>query len=94
MPMSYRPMLRPAFWDHTDVAAGPYKHLFNFRRMWKSAVLLTAVVALNIFSFMSASIMVKLGAIDVAFTEAVVGAGAVGVINILAILLTSRKSAD
>jgi uncharacterized MnhB-related membrane protein len=30
----------------------------------------------------------------VAFTEAVVGAGAVGVINILAILLTSRKSAD
>jgi uncharacterized MnhB-related membrane protein len=56
--------------------------------------LLAAVVTLNIFSFMSASIMVKLGAIDVAFTEAVVGAGAVGVINILAILLTSRKSAD
>ncbi len=56
--------------------------------------LLAAVVTLNIFSFMSASIMVELGAIDVAFTEAVVGAGAVGVINILAILLTSRKSAD
>lgn len=56
--------------------------------------LLAAVVTLNIFSFMSAAIMVKLGAIDVAFTEAVVGAGAVGVINILAILLTSRKSAD
>lgn len=56
--------------------------------------LLAAVVTLNIFSFMSATIMVKLGAIDVAFTEAVVGAGAVGVINILAILLTSRKSAD
>jgi uncharacterized MnhB-related membrane protein len=56
--------------------------------------LLAAVVTLNIFSFMSASLMVKLGAIDVAFTEAVVGAGAVGVINILAILLTSRKSAD
>ena len=56
--------------------------------------LLAAVVTLNIFSFMSASIMVSMGAIDVAFTEAVVGAGAVGVFNILAILLTSRKSSD
>ena len=55
MPMSYRPMLRPAFWDHTDVAAGPYKHLFNFRRMWKSAVLLTAVVALGPLLFMAAA---------------------------------------
>jgi uncharacterized MnhB-related membrane protein len=56
--------------------------------------LLAAVVTLNIFSFMSASIMVSLGAIDVAFTEAVVGAGAVGLFNIIAILLTSRKSRD
>ncbi len=56
--------------------------------------LLAAVVTLNIFSFMAASIMVSLGAIDVAFTEAVVGAGAVGVFNIVAILLTSRKSLD
>jgi len=56
--------------------------------------LLAAVVILNIFSFMSASIMVSMGAIDVAFTEAVVGAGAVGVFNILAILRTSRKSLD
>ncbi|MFP4315729.1 MAG: Na(+)/H(+) antiporter subunit B [Desulfovibrionales bacterium] len=56
--------------------------------------LLAAVVLLNIFSFMSASIMVSMGAIDVAFTEAVVGAGAVGVFFILAILLTSRRSND
>jgi uncharacterized MnhB-related membrane protein len=56
--------------------------------------LLAAVVTMNIFSFMSASIMVSLGAIDVAFTEAVVGAGAVGLFNIIAILLTSRKSRD
>ena len=53
--MSYRSMLRPAFWDHADVAAGPYKHLFNFRRMWKSAVLLTAVVALVPLLFMAAA---------------------------------------
>ncbi len=46
-------MLRPEFWDHEDVAAGPYKHLFNFRRMWKSAVLLTAVVALAPLVFMT-----------------------------------------
>ena len=56
--------------------------------------LLAAVVTLNIFSFMTATIMVSLGAIDVAFTEAVVGAGAVGVFSIIAILLTSRKSQD
>ena len=46
-------MLRPDFWDHEDVAAGPYKHLFNFRRMWKSAVILTAVVALAPLVFMT-----------------------------------------
>ncbi len=46
-------MIRPDFWDHEDVAAGPYKHLFNFRRMWKSAVLLTAAVALAPLVFMT-----------------------------------------
>lgn len=56
--------------------------------------LLAAAVTLNVFSFMTAAIMVSLGAIDVAFTEAVVGAGAVGVFSIIAILLTSRKSRD
>ena len=55
---------------------------------------LAAAVTLNVFSFMTAAIMVSLGAIDVAFTEAVVGAGAVGVFSIIAILLTSRKSRD
>jgi two-component system NtrC family sensor kinase len=39
-------MLKPKFWDYYDVAAGPYKHLFNFRRIWKWAVLLTAGVSL------------------------------------------------
>lgn len=53
--MRFWSMLRPAFWDHEDVAAGPPKHLFNFRRMWKSAVLLTAVVALAPLLFMAAA---------------------------------------
>jgi len=39
-------ILKPKFWDYHDVAAGPYKHLFNFRRIWKWAVLLAAGVAL------------------------------------------------
>ncbi|MCU0590648.1 MAG: ATP-binding protein [Desulfobacterales bacterium] len=52
--MSYWSMLKPAFWDHEDVAAGPHKHLFNFRRMWKSAVILTALVALAPLLFMTA----------------------------------------
>ena len=38
--------LKPKFWDYHDVAAGPYRHLFNFRRIWKWAVLLTAAVVL------------------------------------------------
>jgi len=29
--------LKPKFWDHVDVAAGPFHHLFNFRRIWKLA---------------------------------------------------------
>jgi two-component system NtrC family sensor kinase len=38
--------LIPKFWNHQDVAAGPFKSLFNFRKIWKQAVFLTAGVAL------------------------------------------------
>lgn len=38
--------LKPKFWDYQDVAAGPYKHLFNFRRIWNLAVVLVSLVAL------------------------------------------------
>jgi len=44
--MSMLGRLKPKFWDYHDVAAGPFKHLFNFRRIWMLAVLLTAAVAL------------------------------------------------
>lgn len=60
----------------------------------RSRDLLAAAVTLSFFSFMTAVIMVSLGAIDVAFTEAVVGAGAVGVFNIVAIAMTTRESRD
>jgi uncharacterized MnhB-related membrane protein len=56
--------------------------------------LLVAVVGLAIFSFVAAIIMVSMGAIDVAFTEAVIGAGVVGVYSIIAVYKTSPESRD
>ncbi|MEW6745979.1 MAG: ATP-binding protein [Planctomycetota bacterium] len=44
--MSLITRVKPKFWDHTDVAAGPYGHLFNFRRIWQMTVLLTALVTI------------------------------------------------
>ncbi|MBW1708417.1 MAG: two-component sensor histidine kinase [Deltaproteobacteria bacterium] len=44
--MSIQGKLKPKFWDYQDVAAGPFKRLFNFRRIWMLAVLLTTVVTL------------------------------------------------
>ncbi len=46
MPISIFSRLKPRFWDHEDAIGGPYKHHFDFRRIWKRAVLVTATVAL------------------------------------------------
>ncbi len=56
--------------------------------------LLAASVTLTAFSFVCALLMLSVGAVDVAFTEAVVGAGLVGVFYIVAIFRTTRRSAD
>jgi signal transduction histidine kinase len=32
--------------DHKDVSAGPYRHHFDFQRIWKRAILVIAIVAL------------------------------------------------
>ena len=56
--------------------------------------LLAAVGASSAFSFTAALLFVSMGAVDVAFTEAVVGAGVVGVFFVMAILQTTRKSSD
>ncbi len=56
--------------------------------------LLTAVVSLSVFSFVLAMLFVSMGAIDVGFTEAVVGAGIIGVLFIVMIFKTSRRSDD
>ncbi len=56
--------------------------------------LLAAVVSLGVFSFLSALLYVAMGAIDVGFTEAVVGAGITTVLFIVAIFQTERRSTD
>ena len=56
--------------------------------------LLTAVVTLSAFSFISALIYVVMGAIDVGFTEAVVGAGVTGIFFVVLIFRTARRSID
>jgi signal transduction histidine kinase len=53
VPMPSKISLKPKFWDHHDVAAGPFKQLFNFRRLWKQSVLLTASVTLLPLIFMA-----------------------------------------
>ncbi|MFH1082956.1 MAG: ATP-binding protein [Pseudomonadota bacterium] len=37
---------RPSFWDKREIAPGASRHQFNYRRIWKVAVLLTGGVAL------------------------------------------------
>ena len=38
--------LKPQFWDNRVTDSGPFKRLFNFRRIWKLAVLLISCVAI------------------------------------------------
>jgi multicomponent Na+:H+ antiporter subunit B len=56
--------------------------------------LLVAVVTLSVFSFLSALLYVAMGAVDVGFTEAVVGAGVTGVLFVVLIFRTQRRSVD
>lgn len=56
--------------------------------------LLVAVVMMSVFSFLMALLFIAMGAIDVGFTEAVVGAGITGILFVVAIYQTSRKTND
>ena len=56
--------------------------------------LLTAVVTLTAFSFITAMLYAIMGAVDVGFTETVVGAGITGVLFIVLIFKTTRRSVD
>jgi energy-converting hydrogenase B subunit D len=56
--------------------------------------LLAAVVALTVFSFASALLYAAMGAVDVGFTEAAVGGGITGVLLLVLIFRTTRRSSD
>ncbi|MEX0593817.1 MAG: hydrogenase subunit MbhD domain-containing protein [Balneolaceae bacterium] len=56
--------------------------------------LLVAVVTLTTFSFVMALLFVSMGAVDVGFTEAVVGAGVTGILFIVAIYQTTMRTID
>jgi uncharacterized MnhB-related membrane protein len=56
--------------------------------------LLAAVAALGVYSFLTALLLTMMGAIDVAFTEAVLGTAVLGVIFVTSILVMSRRSVD
>jgi uncharacterized MnhB-related membrane protein len=56
--------------------------------------LLGAVFLLSGYSFLTALLMAHMGAVDVGFTEASVGAGLTGVFFLMAIARTSRRSGD
>lgn len=57
----------------------------------RAADLLLAAIALGGYGFVMALIWAAIGAVDVAFTEAVVGAGATTVFFLAALLRTSRR---
>jgi len=56
--------------------------------------LLAAVAALSAYSFFVALLFAQMGAIDVAFVEVTLGAGVTGVLFVIALFLTRRRSED
>ncbi len=56
--------------------------------------LLVSVVMLSAFSFTMALMFTSMGAVDVGFTEAVVGAGVTGILFLIALYQTTQKSKD
>ena len=56
--------------------------------------LLAAVAVLGAYSFFVALLFAQMGAIDVSFVEATLGAGVTGVLFIIALYHTKRRSED
>lgn len=56
--------------------------------------LLAAGALLSVFSFVVALLYGALGAVDVGFNEAVLGAGVTGVLLVVALFHTRRRSVD
>ena len=56
--------------------------------------LLTASVVFAVYSFLMCLLWAEMGAVDVAFTEAAVGAGISAVLMVATVFNTKRKSSD
>tara|TARA_B100000686_G_C16668167_1_gene904785 strand:+ start:994 stop:1233 length:240 start_codon:yes stop_codon:yes gene_type:complete len=56
--------------------------------------LIVAAGLLSVFSFTVALLYIALGAVDVGFNEAVLGAGVTGVLFLTAVFQTKRRSQD
>lgn len=56
--------------------------------------LVAAAVVLSGYSFVMALLFVTMGAVDVAFTEATLGAGVTGVLLLVALFYMERSSND
>lgn len=56
--------------------------------------LLASVILLGAFSLFMCLLWVEMGAVDVAFTEAAVGAGISTVLMVIAVFKTERRSRD
>lgn len=56
--------------------------------------LMTSVVTLSVFSFLTSILYAAFGAPDVALNEAVIGAGISGVFFVMTIFYTTRRSRD
>ena len=56
--------------------------------------LIAAVAALAVYSFLAAALLAMMGAVDVALTEAALGAGITTVLLIGGISLMQRRSVD
>jgi len=56
--------------------------------------LIAAVAALAVYSFFVALLFAQMGAIDVSCVEATLGAGITGVLFIVALFFTRRRSED
>jgi signal transduction histidine kinase len=44
--MSILSKIKPSFWEYEHAPHEPYKHLFNFRRIWKQTVIIFSIVAI------------------------------------------------
>jgi energy-converting hydrogenase B subunit D len=56
--------------------------------------LVAAAIVLSGYSFVMALLFVTMGAVDVAFTEATLGAGVTGVLFLVALFFMERRSND